>query len=125
MDKIATEKRVRYWTRRLGLSNWEITVDWNSQAQWDYWATVDPVRGRKEALLTMSIQIPPSQNLDRLIVHELLHLVQNPVDVVMDNTKELLSQEAQVLFIRSFEEAREQVTEDLSRLVVKLHETQK
>jgi hypothetical protein len=105
---------VRYWQKRLLLSDWAIKVQVGALDDLDERADCDAKPQYKEAVLRFDpAKIPPSE-LDAFCVHELLHCVTWRLEALAE---EWGRSESQYIVAR---ETAETVVTDLERIILGL-----
>ena len=109
------ERKVRVWQRRLRLTDWEITVEYNTDPDWRNYGDIGPIPGRKEAILTLSTHIPADRQ-DWVIVHEFVHLLIWPMNTVADAWSYSLPAKSRMTHAQQWVEVTEQVVDNLARL---------
>lgn len=100
MEKLLQKKRVeraiREWQRRLGLAEWDLAINWNDPCPDD----ADASTWRSNTYDRAEIKFDPHwrkwswEFMNRIIVHELLHLVSRDIDRVVASVESQLHPEA-------------------------------
>ncbi len=114
------ERRVLHWQRRLGLTEWVIHVEVNSDPAWaeKLCANIAPYPGRKEAILTISSLHESQAALEHTIVHELTHLLLEPVAALFESWRKSIPAQVRATYTEQGEETLEQVVDALARVYV-------
>lgn len=117
---------VAKWQPLLGLQNWLVIVDTDSEKLEESIATIHWQPFYRKALLKIFLRPDPSrwQNaaqltgelLERHIVHELVHLLTAPIHDLMD------SELNTGLLWKLFDRAEETVIDELTQVILRLHE---
>lgn len=105
--------RIKYWRKRLGLEDWEVSV--GIEAPDDCKADCEAEPPYKTALLRFDRKAIAPEELDAFVVHELLHL---PVWALSDAAENLATgDDVKIRWIRDREEG---LVTYLERLVLDL-----
>lgn len=96
MTKREVERALRVWTDRLGLSHWDIRIDWETPAHEDSDAGTWRANQYDRAVMFLAPEWREwnQKRMNQLLVHELLHLYVRDVDVVLDVALTLASSAA-------------------------------
>lgn len=115
------ERRVQFWQKRLGLSDWIIHVEINRDPSWaeEMFANIAPISGRKEAVLTISSLYTNKEDLEHTIAHELCHLILEPVAVLAQSWRKTVPSQTKKTYDEQWEEVIEQVGDAIARRFVK------
>ena len=115
------ERRVQHWQRRLGLSDWKIHVEINTDPAWGekLFANIAPITGRKEAVLTISSLHETKADLEHTIVHELSHLMVEPLAALSQSWRKAVPAQVQETYDEQWEETIEQVVEAVAKVFVR------
>jgi hypothetical protein len=117
MDK---EVAVRAWQERLGLGSWDITVKVEPvEGQDNAWGACFPHDDYEVATIVIEPDVPGEQ-LERIIVHELLHLVVRDLDWSAHQLEETLGPIIGAMFNTQFEHELESVVDKLAVMLVKM-----
>ncbi|HSE44967.1 MAG TPA: hypothetical protein VLA89_06530 [Gemmatimonadales bacterium] len=112
---------VGHWQEFLGLSHWEIGVDFDTAT--DANATVwRPHYYDKGVVITLNSEWRTwdSQRANEIIVHELLHLVLRDLEVAMDSVERLVPKKAWVALNARFDHEIEGAVDRLALKFVEL-----
>jgi hypothetical protein len=111
---------LRFWQSRLLLQRWRIRILFNQDESWDRSGQIMVMPGREEADLTLWEAMPEKEGA-YIVAHELLHIVQEPVDVFVDLwAKETLEEEQYELFTELYNNRRERVVDHLTEILADL-----
>lgn len=119
MKKIDVVKIVNYWKPRLLLQRWRICVQMVEDETWENNAQIQSVTGREEAVLTASTKT--FEDPRALICHELVHLLLDPLDVLITQWKETLplSEEQKDLLDLQHTCASERVVDHFTEVILR------
>jgi hypothetical protein len=108
------ERRLRYWQKKLLLSDWKITVLVGALDEHDERADCDAKPHYKEGIIRLDPEKIPPLELDAFCVHELLHLVTWRLEALAEAWGR---SESQYIVAR---ETAETVVTDLERIILNL-----
>src|SRR5690242_15181803 len=113
MTRENIEAIVTEWVPRLGLSHWELKVDWSRPAGDDNDAEFERAEWYDVASLFFSPKyVYWARNYaERVVLHELMHLVTRDLDGTVDRARSLLPSAARRLAEKEYERAIEGVVE--------------
>lgn len=124
MTENQLRKRIIYWKRKLGLHDWEfdIAIAPNPGGNGDAEAVVSSHHHYESASITYRDTFTKwdQEKLDRITVHELLHVKMRDLDEVHSSVYDYLAPGVASMFKDQFEHEEEGHIEWLARLIVQL-----
>lgn len=115
--------RVAYWQKRLHLQHWVVSVELvdhkpmgnrSAVAAIDY---EDHYDYAKMEILRSQIQEKTQEEIDRLLVHELLHLHMRDLDAAIDYVGGLIDSDSYYVWSEAVEHAQEGFIERIARTI--------
>lgn len=113
------------WKKRLGLDHWLIEISEETPENPDALASVSPAESYDRATIRFAPEWPewPQQFAERVIVHELLHIVFRDLVEAEQSIYDALSHDARVLYSRRLEHELEGVIDRLAERYVEVSST--
>jgi len=120
MTKGKVERLVRDWQKRLKLDHWDVKVDWSRSPREDCYATTFRRNQYDIAELCFDSEYKTwaSDFTEKLIVHELLHLLTRDLDRVVNDLEEVMHLETFRLLDKRYEHEIEGVVDRLASCFV-------
>jgi hypothetical protein len=119
------QRRVSHWCGVLGLSEWKIEVEVVKPDGKDdtACATADLHPRRNYARINIrQSYVKRGRELDRTIIHELLHVCHSRVDDIVENAMcKLLGEPAGIVAFASYRMTQEPMIDHLSYVIEELH----
>lgn len=114
---------VASWADRLGLSHWQIQVDWSGLTPNGEQALVHPADSYDTATLQFHAEFTAWTPAwaEWVVVHELLHLVMRDQDSTVEAVIDLLPAKARALAENRYEHEAEGVVDRLAAVLVALY----
>lgn len=103
MTKAQMERIVREWQRRLGLERWDLDVAWDPALEGS-----DASTWRSDSYDRATLRFDPEwaswdvEFTNRIVAHELLHLLTRDVDVVVKDAQDQMHRDAGTLIERRY-----------------------
>lgn len=118
------DDRLTYWQRRLRIMDWdlslaEVPVDELSSELGCGWGAAAIERTRRRAMVHLAMHRGPDE-IEITLVHELLHVLLDPLDAEFDLVCSRLGPEAAQLAACGWEEAEHRIIEILAKALVAL-----
>jgi hypothetical protein len=107
---------VEHWKQIMGLQGWDIVVSLNNDQDWTMNADIAIYGDRHGADLTISIE--PEDEDERVVVHELGHIILHPLNVMVSQWGRFIPQEMKELFVQQWEDNEEEVINQFTRSIV-------
>ncbi len=122
MTRRDVEKVLRVWVDRLQLRHWDLSIDWDTPASENADATTWRGNCYDRAVLFFDPEVLTwdALKLNRIVVHELLHLVTRDIDRVVEESCVSLPRRAYEQVDLRYEHAIEGVVDRLSYRFVEL-----
>jgi hypothetical protein len=104
MTRSAVERAVRVWQRRLGLDGWDVEVEWDEPSEDGSDASTWRSASYDRATMKFAEGWPKwsREFTNRVVVHELLHLVSRDLDEVVNDLEGQLHRDAFTLVDRRY-----------------------
>lgn len=107
--------RGQEWTKRFGLTNWKIQITFDPDCLKDGITQADPRYYRANITFNTSV-LDQKEEWDRIIVHELIHIIMSLYDFYVDNSSKEGTDE---LLMTARESSVSQLTHIILRLLKK------
>lgn len=116
------ERCVRVWQGRLGLSAWDVRVDWDEPASEEANATMQYLHDYDRSTVRFGEDVLGWERvfLNRIVVHELLHLHLRDVDRVVADLDGLLHRDVQDQVSKRYEHELEGLVDRLACRLVEI-----
>jgi hypothetical protein len=121
MDRRQSEKLLKTWQGFLGLNHWDLELQVNEEENWDRYGQCACVQGQKRAVITLWNGL----NLDKAedtVVHELLHVVLDPLATLLEQWQNQLSEDQKKLYADQFDQSLEQTVYHLAKVLQSMKE---
>ena len=97
--------------------DWDITIHVNEDETWENFATTGVQEGRRAAIM-MFWDLLPEKEYEEVVIHEMVHIVLDPMDRLISEWLDELPEEKRLLFAKQWRDRVEVVTENIEKVIV-------